>query len=243
MRYPDVESFDPNANATAKSTHAFAESILESSPDGVFAYDMDGRYAVWNRATEELTGLARAGVLGRHPPDAPAGLVDGAREAREAALRGERVELENVLVKVPPGEGRVMNVMYAPLYDGRGKIIGGLGHVRDVTERNALEQEVRQAQKLEAIGQLAGGIAHDFNNLLMGIRGYASLALQRAPASDPVLRNNLDEISKATTRARVLTEQLLFFAGRRERRACRVPPQPHPAGPSVPWLDHGCPPG
>ena len=210
------------SNATAKSSHAFAESILESSPDGIFAYDMDGRYAVWNRATEELTGLARAGVLGHLPPVTPAGLVEGAREAREAALRGERVELENVLVNVPPAEGRVMNVIYAPLYDGRGKIVGGLGHIRDVTERNALEQELRQAQKLEAIGQLAGGIAHDFNNLLMGIRGYASLALQRASASDPVLRNNLDEISKATTRARVLTEQLLFFAGRRERRSVAI---------------------
>jgi PAS domain S-box-containing protein len=210
------------SNETGKSSQAFAESILESSPDGIFAYDMDGRYAVWNRATEELTGLARADVIGRLPPDTPAGLVGGALEARKAALRGHRVELENVVINVPQSQGREMSVIYAPLFDEQGKIVGGLGHVRDVTERNALEQQVRQAQKLDAIGQLAGGIAHDFNNLLMGIRGYASLALQRAPENDSVLRHNLDEISKATTRARILTEQLLFFAGRRERRSDAV---------------------
>jgi PAS domain S-box-containing protein len=210
------------SNATATSSRAFAESILESSPDGIFAYDMDGRYAVWNRATEELTGLARADVIGRLPTDTPAGPVEGALDARRAALHGERVALENVVVDVPQSRGRVMSVIYAPLYDGQGRIVGGLGHVRDVTERNALEQKLRQAQKLEAIGQLAGGIAHDFNNLLMGIRGYASLALQRAPENDAVLRSNLDEISKATTRARTLTEQLLFFAGRREPRADAV---------------------
>lgn len=206
------------SNATAKSAHAFTESILESSPDGIFAYDMDGRYAIWNHATEKLTGLAREDVIGRLPAETPAGLVDGARPAREAALRGERGELRNAVVDVVGAEGRAMNVVYAPLYDGQGKIVGGLGHVRDVTERNVLEQQLRQAQKLEAIGQLAGGIAHDFNNLLMGIRGSASLALQRAPENDPVLRSNLDDISKATTRARVLTEQLLFFARRREQR-------------------------
>ena len=210
------------SNTTLKISRAFAESILESSPDGIFAYDLDGRYAVWNRATEELTGLARADVIGSLPPDTPAGLVAGALAARTAALRGERVELENVVVDVPESQGRAMNVIYAPLYDGQGTIVGGLGHVRDVTERNALEQKLLQAQKLEAIGRLAGGIAHDFNNLLMGIRGYASLALQRAPENDTLLKDNLDQISKATTRARILTEQLLFFAGRRERRADTV---------------------
>jgi PAS domain S-box-containing protein len=207
------------SNTTAKSARAFAESILESSPDGIFAYDLGGRYAIWNRAVEELTGLARADVIGHLPPETPAGLIDGARDARAAALLGEKAELRNVVIDAPGSEGRAVDVVYAPLYDGYGRITGGIGHVRDVTDRNAFEQELRRSQKLEAIGQLAGGIAHDFNNLLMGIRGYASLARQRAPKNDPVLRLNLDEISKATMRARALTEQLLFFAGRRERRS------------------------
>jgi PAS domain S-box-containing protein len=207
------------SNTTAKSARALAESVIESSPDGIFAYDMDGRYAIWNRATEEITGRSRTDVIGRLPLETPAGLIDGAAATREAALRGERAELRNVVVNAPDSEGRAMDVVYAPLFDGKGRVVGGLGHVRDVTEKNALEAKLRQSQKLEAIGQLAGGIAHDFNNLLMGIGGYASLALQRVPESDSELRHDLEEIAQATTRARVLTEQLLFFAARREHRS------------------------
>jgi two-component system, cell cycle sensor histidine kinase and response regulator CckA len=203
------------SNTTATNARALAESVIESSPDGIFAYDLAGRYAIWNRTTEELTGLARADVVGRLPAETPAGLIDGAHPARKVALLGGRSELRNVSVQ--SGE-RAIDVVYAPLFDGRGRVVGGLGHVRDVTSRNKLEEELRQSQKLEAIGQLAGGIAHDFNNLLMGIGGYASLALQRVPEDNPILRHDLEEIEQSTARARVLTEQLLFFARRRERR-------------------------
>ncbi len=203
------------SNATAASARALAESVIESSPDGIFAYDLDGRYAIWNRTTEELTGLARADVIGLLPEETPEGLIDGAHAARKVALLGDRSELRNVSVQ---SGGRAIDVVYAPLFDGKRRVVGGLGHVRDVTSRNKLEEELRQSQKLEAIGQLAGGIAHDFNNLLMGIGGYASLALQRVPEDDAILRHDLEEIEESTARARVLTEQLLFFARRRERR-------------------------
>jgi PAS domain S-box-containing protein len=207
------------SNSAAKGARALAESVIESSPDGIFVYGMDGRYVIWNRAVEALTGLSRAHVIGRLPPETPAGLVDGAAAARDASLRGEPVELRNVVVDAPHSAGRTVYIVYAPLNDGEGRVVGGLGHVRDVTEKNALEEELRQAQKLEAVGQLAGGIAHDFNNLLMGIGGYASLALQRVPESNSLLRHDLEEIEQATANARTLTEQLLFFARRRQRQS------------------------
>src|SRR3954469_11936749 len=81
----------------------------------------------------------------------------------------------------------------------------------DVTERRALEQQLRQAQKMEAVGRLAGGIAHDFNNLLMVISGYSEFLLERI-GNDATLRGHAQEISNAAGRATSLTRQLLAFS-------------------------------
>jgi two-component system cell cycle sensor histidine kinase/response regulator CckA len=85
------------------------------------------------------------------------------------------------------------------------------GAATDVTERKQLEEQYRQSQKLESVGQLAGGIAHDFNNLLTVISGYGELMLRRVGRDDP-LRRNLEEIKKAAERASSLTRQLLAFS-------------------------------
>ncbi len=81
----------------------------------------------------------------------------------------------------------------------------------DVTEQRQLEEQLRQSQKLEAIGRLAGGVAHDFNNMLTAIGGYTALALEHAETGS-TLRGDLDEIRKATDRAALLTRQLLAFS-------------------------------
>jgi len=98
-----------------------------------------------------------------------------------------------------------------PLRDAAGRVQGAICTALDVTDRKKLEEQFRQAQKMEAVGRLAGGIAHDFNNLLMVIQGYADLLADRLPAGDS-LRRNAEQIQIAAQRAAALTQQLLAFS-------------------------------
>ena len=98
-----------------------------------------------------------------------------------------------------------------PLRDSEGRIQGAVCMSLDITDRKKLEEQFRQAQKMEAVGRLAGGIAHDFNNLLMVIQGYADLLAERLPAGES-LRRNAEQIQAAAQRAAGLTQQLLAFS-------------------------------
>ena len=98
-----------------------------------------------------------------------------------------------------------------PLRDAAGALQGAICMSLDITDRKQLEEQLRQAQKMEAVGRLAGGIAHDFNNLLMVIQGYADLLAERVSAGDP-LRRNAEQIQMAAQRATSLTRQLLAFS-------------------------------
>jgi signal transduction histidine kinase len=91
------------------------------------------------------------------------------------------------------------------------------GFIRDITERRLLEEQLRQSQKLEAIGRLAGGVAHDFNNILMSIMGSGDLLLM--DATDELVRAEITEIKQSVERGATLTRQLLAFSGRKATRA------------------------
>lgn len=98
-----------------------------------------------------------------------------------------------------------------PLRTAEGELQGAICMALDITDRRQLEEQLRQAQKMEAVGRLAGGIAHDFNNLLMVIQGYADLLAERLAENDP-LRRNAEQIQTASQRATSLTRQLLAFS-------------------------------
>jgi two-component system cell cycle sensor histidine kinase/response regulator CckA len=98
-----------------------------------------------------------------------------------------------------------------PLRSSDGELQGAICMALDITDRKQLEEQLRQAQKMEAVGRLAGGIAHDFNNLLMVIQGYADLLAERLPEGNP-LRRNAEQIQTASQRATSLTRQLLAFS-------------------------------
>jgi PAS domain S-box-containing protein len=114
----------------------------------------------------------------------------------------------------PDGSVRVIEVTSEPVLDDAGRAIRIIGSVQDITERRHLEQQLREAQKLEAIGRLAGGVAHDFNNLLTVILGFTETMLESLPPGDDH-HTSAEQIRTAARRAAGLTQQLLAF-GRRQ---------------------------
>ena len=110
--------------------------------------------------------------------------------------------------------GRTFQAHFEPLRDAQGRIAGSIGVALDITERLRLEEDLRQSQKMEALGRLAGGVAHDFNNLLTVILGYGHLLVGRLK-SGGAARADAEEILKAAERASALTNDLLAFSRRR----------------------------
>jgi two-component system cell cycle sensor histidine kinase/response regulator CckA len=178
------------------------------------ALSADGAVLVWNRASERLFGWPAEEVLGRRRPD---GLVPPEEELASSdrmrrALQGEPVHGERVRRRTRDGRERILEVYAGPMTDDGGAAVGVASHMVDVTEREALEAQLRQQQKMEAIGQLSGGVAHDFNNMLTAIRGHAELARAGADPADAELLEDLAEIVRSADRASDLTRQLLAFA-------------------------------
>jgi PAS domain S-box-containing protein len=113
----------------------------------------------------------------------------------------------------PDGSVRWIQDRAFPIFDSEGKAYRVAGIAEDVTSRRELEEELRQAHKMEAVGRLAGGVAHDFNNLLTIVGGYSQMLLDETGIADPK-RDRLEQILSATNRATILTRQLLAFSRR-----------------------------
>lgn len=160
---------------------------------------------------EKITGYEEEEVLGRNcrflqgKQTAPGPVEELRRAIREG--RGCSVELLNYTKQGTPFWNALS---ISPIQDAHGRITHYVGVQSDVTERRKLEEHYLQAQKMEAVGRLAGGVAHDFNNLLTIINGHGEILLSSLPVEDPI-REMVEEMTKAGTRAASLTRQLLAF--------------------------------
>src|SRR4030066_1281540 len=195
-----------------ESEEKYRELVNEVN-DGFFVVDKEGVFGFVNKALAKMMGckypeeLIGKKFLEFIAPDSLEEVLNHFKNQME----GKRVsETVNVKIIGLSGKEIYVEVRPSPIYED-GKIIGSRGVIRDITERKQLEQQLRQSQKMEAVGKLAGGIAHDFNNLLTVILGYSQIIHNRLPEDDPLLKD-IDEVRKSAIRAASLTKQLLAFS-------------------------------
>jgi len=186
-------------------------ALIQGSPLAIYALDHQGRVTSWNPAAERLFGWKATEVLGHALPIVPPEGRGDFERTQMAILAGQSVLGLEVTPQRRDGSPVALSLSGAPLYAGEAEVRGLIYVAADVTERKKLEAQLRQSQKMEAIGQLAGGLAHDFNNLLTAIAGYASLLLQSFEVGDQ-RRQDVAEIQLAADRASQLTHQLLAFS-------------------------------
>ena len=186
--------------------------IVESSEDAIIGKTLEGQIVSWNRAAERLYGYTASEAIGRHISIlAPANRKDEISEILEKLKREENVRhFETVRVTK---DGRPLDVSLSifPVRDAAGVPVAAATIARDITQRKQMENQLRQAHKMEAIGRLAGGIAHDFNNLLGVILGDSELLLINKRL-DPQARSRIEEIKLSGENAASLTRQLLAFS-------------------------------
>jgi PAS domain S-box-containing protein len=200
-------------------------AILEAAQDAIITMDQQLNIREFNPAAEQMFGYARLDILGRNvqmlmPEADRAGNLFALREymtTGRGPLAGRQLELRGLKadsVEFP------MELTVARLGTDTRALLTAFA--RDITERRALEEQLRQSQKLEAIGRLAGGVAHDFNNILMSIMGAADLLLMQLGSNDGA-RDEANEIKQSVERGAGLTRQLLAFSRRQATRSRLFP--------------------
>jgi PAS domain S-box-containing protein len=198
------------------SQKRFLRHVIDLDPNLIFARDRDGRFTLVNRAVAELYGTTAEALIGWRDADldAAGGRVEGFRGGDGDVIdtRQDRLTLEEKVVDAA-GKTRLLQTVKRALVSPDGAADQVLSVATDITERTRMQEQLVQAQKMEAIGLLAGGVAHDFNNLLNVIGGYAELAIGRKETS-AASREDLEKIASATRRAADLTRKLLAFSRR-----------------------------
>jgi PAS domain S-box-containing protein len=173
---------------------------------GKTVYVSPGFEYIWGRTREALYRNPKLFLETVHPEDR-----ERVRTEIIAAREGSIPWDHEYRIIRPDGTARWIQNRGFPVRDDQGRVILFTGVATDITEHKALEGQLLQAQKMEAVGRLAGGVAHDFNNLLMAITGYGELMRAKVLRDDP-LYGHLENILKAGDRAAALTQQLLTFS-------------------------------
>ena len=187
-------------------------TALEATANGVVIAAIDGRILWVNPAFTELTGYSCGDVIGQNMRIMKSGRHDRSfyQQMWDTILAG-RVWHSEIVNKRKDDTLYTEEMTITPVYDRGGQVSYFIAIKQNVSERRQMEDQLRQSNKMEAIGRLAGGVAHDFNNILTAIMGYNEIMLRQLPHFDP-LRREAGEIEKAAYRAAQLTRQLLAFS-------------------------------
>ena len=191
-------------------------AILEASPEPVVVYDPQGRATFVNPAFTRVFGWSHTELLGRRIDFVPPEEEDKTKsQIQELFASGGPSSFET---RRRSKGGQVLDVFIsaAAIRDEASRVTGMVVSLTDLTGQKQMEAQLRQSQKMEAIGTLAGGVAHDFNNILGAITGYAELSLGQASSEGP-LHESLLYILNAAERASDLTRRILTFSRRKEQ--------------------------
>jgi PAS domain S-box-containing protein len=193
-----------------------AQRYLDVAGVAVVLLDARGRVSLVNRKGAEILALPVPEVIGKDWVASFVVTADRERVGSELARlsRSDRVLALEYAVVRPSGERRIMSWYLTPIANAEGGPAALLGSGVDVTTERQLEEQLRHAHKMEAVGMLAGGVAHGFNNILAIIKGYASQLRKELAPGDPHL-SDVDEILSASDRGVALTRSLLTFSQRR----------------------------
>ena len=202
-------------------------SLSENAPDIIYTLGVEGSFTYVNPAWEEIVGYGRDETLGKYFVDFMEEKDSGDHAKLFKVIRdGNKIVRSATITLInKDGSPRLFNFSGAPNLNLAGEITGMVGLLKDITEHRKTEAQLRQAQKMEAIGTLAGGIAHDFNNILMAIIGHADLAKMKLPGDSEVIYN-LNQVKSAGERAKRLIQQILAFSrmGEQQRIALSLTP-------------------
>ncbi len=187
-------------------------ALLDKAQDAILVQDMEDKITFWNTGAQRIYGWTPDEVLGNE--SAKIFSMSDSPELREAQLQVKATGEWMGELKQTRKDGKtvVVESRWTLMRDDKGAAQGKLIINTDITTRKELEAQLRQAQKMEAVGQLAGGVAHDFNNLLTVIRGNAELLLLGGAQLSPEARECLNHVNGAVERAASLTRQLLLFS-------------------------------
>jgi PAS domain S-box-containing protein len=205
---------DATARQRAEESHARLATAVEQSAEAVVITDLKGTILYANPAFEQVSGYTHAEVIGQHSRLIKSGKQDDTfyRRLWETLEHGE-VWAGHFVNRHKNGSLYEEDAIISPVRDAAGNIVNYVAVKRDMTREMQLQDQLRQAQKMEAIGQLAGGVAHDFNNILTSLLLQIELVGQFEPLPAGV-SEGLMQIREDTKRAAKLTRQLLLFSRR-----------------------------